>query len=271
MCHDEATRLQTARLRAVEGFVHIGSEEATRAQPGSRKLCRVSVFAIDRVHPPRRIVYRGADRFLELRPWSLDDVDPLLAAVRASLQELRAYMPWAHQPLSREGEYDIIARFQAEYWAGRDYTFGMFSEGGEILGGLGLHARIPLNPRALEVGYWCHSAHAGRGWTTLAVKMAVSLVFDGFRCDRLQVMHDEANAASRAIVEKCGFQYEGTSRKIVGEVSDEVHAGGYLGTERHRVYAITDDDLPRLSWLPEIRSSLVLIDALGGEHRFSRA
>src|SRR5271165_871374 len=87
----------------------------------------MDALVVDRARPPSRLVYRDETRVLELRPWSFADVDRLLAAIGESLAELRAFMPWAHQALTREGYYQVVSRFQAEYHAGRDYTFGMFS------------------------------------------------------------------------------------------------------------------------------------------------
>lgn len=223
----------------------------------------MSPFPVDRKHPPSRLVYRDGARHLELRPWSVDDTDALLAAVEASRAELKRFMPWAHEPVTRAQEYRLIAGFQASYHAGDEYIFGMFSESGEVLGGTGLHPRVALNPSALEVGYWCHSAHAGRGVTTLAVRMQIALAFDRFGCDRFQVMHDEANDASRRVTEKCGFIHEGTMRNATAEVSPEVRAGGYAGTGRHRLYALTRGDLAGLGWLDQIRAHLTVYNALG--------
>jgi RimJ/RimL family protein N-acetyltransferase len=152
-----------------------------------------------------------------------------------------------------------------DYWAGREIVFGMFSEKGEVLGGLGLHPRTALNPRALEVGYWCHTGHAGKGWTTLAVRMAAVVVFECFECDRFQVSHDETNLPSQRVVEKCGFTYEGTARKIVAAADSELYAGGYRGVGRQRVYALTNDDVAQLAWFEPMRAKLTLVDALGGE------
>jgi RimJ/RimL family protein N-acetyltransferase len=224
-------------------------------------------FALDRTHPPRRVTYRDGVRHLVLRPWSLDDVDALLAAIDASRPALREFMPWAHFPSSRELQYDYLARVTGDYFAGREFSFGMFDGGdGTVLGGVGLHPRVALNPRALEVGYWCHSAHAGRGWTTLAVQVAVALCFGWLGVDRCQVMHDDGNLASRRVVEKCGFVYEGTQRNVTAAVAEEVRLGGYRGTGRHRVYALVPEDLPNLSWLPAVHAALTLTDALGVEH-----
>lgn len=218
---------------------------------------------VDRAHPPSRIVYRDETRQLELRPWSFGDVDALIEAIAQSLPELRRFMPWSHSPMTREGEVELVAKFQADYHAGREYVLGMFSEAGDVLGSVGLHPRVALNPRALEVGYWTHSGHAGRGWATLAVQVLAVIAFDRFGCDRFQVMHDEANVASRRVVERCAFVYEGTLRNVVAAVSDDVRAGGYAGTGHHRLYALAPEDLPRLDWMPAVRAGTTVYDALG--------
>jgi RimJ/RimL family protein N-acetyltransferase len=219
---------------------------------------------LDRTHPPSRITYDDGARQLVLRPWALSDVDALVAALQASLPELRGFMPWAHGPITRDGYYEIVARFMASYWSGKEYIFGVFSAAGEVLGGTGLHQRVALNPNGLEVGYWCHSHHAGKGVTTLGVRMLTALAFDHFHCERFQVMHDEANVASRRVTEKTGFVFEGVMRHVTAEVVPEVRDGGYLGTHRHRMYALTRDDLAGLAWLPAVRASLTYHDALGG-------
>ncbi len=220
-------------------------------------------FPVDRTRPPSRLVYRDGARHLELRPWALGDIDALIAAIVASVAELRRFMPWSHGPVTREVYYPLVARFQADHWAGREYVLGMFSEGGEVLGGVGLHPRVALNPAGLEVGYWCHSAHAGRGWTTLATRMLVALAFDRFGCDRFQVIYDEANVGSRRVIEKCGLVFEGVARRATAAVAPELRGGGYAGTGRHRVHALTSDDLAGLDWLEDVRANTTVYDALG--------
>jgi RimJ/RimL family protein N-acetyltransferase len=221
---------------------------------------------IDRNHPPRRLVLRGDGSAIELRPWSLDDVEPLVAAIEASRKDLAAFLPWAHLPLTRDGQFAVLARFIADYWAGRDLVMGIFSASGDILGGVGLHPRVPLNPKGLEVGYWGHSAHAGRGHVSGAVRMLVALSFDHLGCDRLQVTHDDDNAASRRVVERCGFVFEGTMRNATATPTPGLVAAGFRASGRTRLYALCPEDLAALPWLAAVRAGLELYDAFGERH-----
>jgi RimJ/RimL family protein N-acetyltransferase len=173
-------------------------------------------------------------------------------------------MPWAHFPLTRESQFAVVTQFQSDYWAGREFVFGAFDAQGSLVGCAGLHPRTALNPLALELGYWCHSARAGQGWTTLSAQILIALAFDHLGSDRVQVMHDEANTASQRVIEKCGFTFEGVQRNVTGAVSAALVADGYRGTGRHRTYALTPEDLPSLGWLPALRAALTIKDALGG-------
>jgi RimJ/RimL family protein N-acetyltransferase len=92
--------------------------------------------------------------------------------------------------------------------------------------------------------------------------MLIVLAFDRFACDRLQVTYDEENPASRRVVEKCGFPFEGIVRNVVAGVPDELRAGGYRGTGRHRLHALVPADLPRLDWMAQVRAGLTVYDAL---------
>lgn len=228
-----------------------------RTVPGMKAL------PVTRERPPSRLEYRDEERHLVLRPWSPMDTDALLDAVEASRAALREYMPWAHVAMTRAQEADLLARFASEYLLGRDYVFGLFDAQGAVLGGLGLHPRVPLNPRGLEVGYWCHSKHAGKGHTTAATRALIVLAFEHFGCDRLQVMHNERNAASRRVVQKCGFVPEGVLRRATAAVKPELLAAGYDDAERHPLYALLPADLAGLEWYERVKAGLAVYDAAG--------
>jgi len=57
----------------------------------------------------------------------------------------------------------------------------------------------------VEVGYWLHPAHTGRGLATAAAAEVVEFAFalDGVR--RVQIRHDAANTASGGVPRRLGF------------------------------------------------------------------
>lgn len=69
--------------------------------------------------------------------------------------------------------------------------------------------------RSLEVGYWIAEAHWGQGLATEAVKLLVPFVFDQYHPERVQAHVMGPNQASGRVLEKAGFQYEGTLRRAV--------------------------------------------------------
>ena len=53
---------------------------------------------------------------LLLRHWVADDAAALAAAVEASLEHLRPWMPWiAHEPVSLDGRRDLFRKWQQEW------------------------------------------------------------------------------------------------------------------------------------------------------------
>jgi RimJ/RimL family protein N-acetyltransferase len=228
-------------------------------------------FPIDRDHPPREVRFRGAPRSFTLRPWAMSDLGAQVALIHASLAELREFMPWVHgAPPTIETQYQSTRRLHAAYWEGREYVLGVFDDAGAPLGGCGLHPRTPLNPAALEIGYWCGTPHAGKGLTTAVVRCLVALAFDWLECDRVQLGHDVANAKSGRIAEKCGFRLEGTIRRGLAEPSPRMREQGYLGTSNDVMYGLVKEDLAALEWLDETRAKITLVDALGNERAAAR-
>ena len=143
-----------------------------------------------------------------LRRLQEDDAGPIAAAVAASLEHLRPWMPWAgpeagqlRTQLSRVAE-------AAELWAaGTDYIYSVLLRPGRTLvGQIGLHRRV--GEGGIEIGYWIDARYAGRGLGTEAARMLteVALSMDGVT--RAEIHCDEANLASAAIPRKLGYHLD---------------------------------------------------------------
>ena len=85
------------------------------------------------------------------------------------------------------------------------------SSDGEVLGGVGLHNLEEWSTSA-EVGYWLGREHRGRGYATEAVNALLTTGFTRLGLHRIEARVFPRNLASRAVVRRCGFRYEGRLR-----------------------------------------------------------
>lgn len=163
-----------------------------------------------------------------VRPYIEDDAPGLEAAVAASREHLVPFMPWASEPergvaWRRGWLRDVIT----EEAAGGDRFRGFFDAvTGEQLGAGGLHKRV--GPKALEIGYWVHGAHARRGIATAAVAQLVAEAFADPDVDVVEIRHDVANEASAGVARKAGFIEAGTVPRAPAAPAD-------TGTDRRWV------------------------------------
>jgi ribosomal-protein-serine acetyltransferase len=150
---------------------------------------------------------------IELRRWDVVWLDQLVAAIEDSLPELRPFMPWANGNRQPEDSRNYIEQCRSEWESGIAWNYAMLTAGSEdaaqpnlrVVGSCGLMTR--MGPGILEIGYWVHSAYAGRGYATAA---ATTLARAGLRLpgiERIAIRHDAANPASGRVAEKAGFTH----------------------------------------------------------------
>jgi ribosomal-protein-serine acetyltransferase len=146
---------------------------------------------------------------LVLRRYEEGDAEALAAAIDESVEHLRPWMPWVDGTQRPSWERAaFIARVNEQWDAGGDMNYGMFL-GPLVVGGCGLHRR--RGPRGLEIGYWVHGAHIGKGYATLAAGALTSAAFTLESVDFVEIHHDEANVRSRRVPEKLGYLLAATA------------------------------------------------------------
>ncbi len=140
-----------------------------------------------------------------LRRRRLADAAGLNAAVLANLDHLRPWMPWAQQAPTLPESEQLSVRGEAAWDEGSDflYLLGLDAEPALVIGGFGLHGRI--GPGALEIGYWVHREHTGRGLATAAARALTSAALALPGITRAEIHCDESNAASAAVPRKLGY------------------------------------------------------------------
>ncbi len=157
-----------------------------------------------------------------LQRWQARDLEQLQRALADTLEHLVPWMPWAAHT-----DADSQARFLAEsgagWEAGERFEYAIRdADDGALLGSVGLVRRI--GPRGLEIGYWLHRAHTGRGLATLAAAALTEAALALPDADHVEIHHDRANGASERVPKRLGF------RKL-GSAPQEPSAPGEVGIE----------------------------------------
>ncbi len=93
-------------------------------------------------------------------------------------------------------------------WAMVDKTTG------KVIGSIGLeNDKFRPDVKSKELGYSLSEDYWGRGLMTEAAKRMIRYAFEELKLDVLMIRTGDANQRSQRVIEKCGFQYEGTLRR----------------------------------------------------------
>ena len=157
--------------------------------------------------------YRIETERLVVRCYERADAALLKEASDASLEHLRAWMPWTDsEPQTLEEKTELIETFRAMWAAGENFVYGIFSaDETRVLGGTGLHARV--GPGGLEIGYWVRADATRQGIVTESTAALTRVGFEVCGADRIEIRIDPDNAASLGVPRKLGFTEEATLRR----------------------------------------------------------
>lgn len=159
---------------------------------------------------------------LILRRWVEADVPNLSAAILASLEHLRPWMPWAaSEPLTPQDRRALIQQWDTDWERGGDLVVGIFMDG-VVVGGSGLHSR--RGPGSLEVGYWVRAGYTRRGIATEASAALTTAAFTVANIERVEIHHDKANVASAGVPRRLGFTF-------ADETPDSITSPGEIGVD----------------------------------------
>jgi RimJ/RimL family protein N-acetyltransferase len=168
---------------------------------------------------PERIDDPGlAAAGVEVRAWREADVPAMSAAILASVEHLRPFMPWAAQePLPEEDRAAMVRDWEAARLAGGDVVYGIF-QGGRVVGGTGAHrggdGKRPVAPDGLEIGYWLTPEAEGHGTMTLVVGALTRALLALPGITHVEIRMDEANVRSAAIPPRCGYRLVGREPRL---------------------------------------------------------
>ncbi|MDF1856202.1 GNAT family protein [Pseudooceanicola sp.] len=165
---------------------------------------------------PRRKMRIDTDRMV-LRPPIHADWRPWAALRRESRGFLEPWEPiWATDHLGRKSFTNRV------YWAQRSVTGGtavpLFlcrREDEQLLGAITLD-NIRRGPaQAGTLGYWIGESFARQGYMREAITAVVHHAFQRMDLSRIEAACLPENVPSRALLEHCGFKYEGVAQSYL--------------------------------------------------------
>jgi RimJ/RimL family protein N-acetyltransferase len=167
---------------------------------------------------------------ITLQRWTTDRAEDMDRAVRESLPELMPFMFWATEDHDLDSSKGYLERSYSEWDSGENFNYALLTPEGEVVGSCGLMSR--QGPGVLEIGYWVHSEHAGKGYATAAVVALCEVGLCKPGINRVEIHHDVDNPASGRVAAKAGFHEVGpieVSRKAPAD------SGTHLVWARRRV------------------------------------
>jgi RimJ/RimL family protein N-acetyltransferase len=191
-----------------------------------------------------------------LQPWTEQDVDAL---VRGRNDPEVARWTGGPLPYTREDAERYVREETPQWWeegsaatwAVRDATTGA------VLGAVALHR---IHDGEGEIAFWTAPDARGSGITSEAVAAVCRWAFGALDLERIGWAACVGNWGSRAVVQKIGFRFEGTSRKAFNQRGTRVDdwIGSLLATDPMEdtrplpsSFGLTDGVVTLRRWVPE--------------------
>lgn len=145
----------------------------------------------------------------KIKKWDLADAADLAAAIsnKKVQDNLRDGLPYPYT--EKDGREYISSVLSAD--EKETFAFAITVDG-RVIGSIAVFRQGNIHRQTAELGYYIAEGYWGKGIMTEAVKQICAYVFG--KSDIIRIFADPFayNAASCRVLEKAGFQYEGTLR-----------------------------------------------------------
>ncbi len=145
----------------------------------------------------------------KIRKWKLSDAADLAAAIsNKKIQDnLRDGLPYPYT--EQDGRNYISAMLCAD--ENEIFAFAITVDN-KAIGSISVFRQNNIHRQTAELGYYIAQEHWGKGITTDAVKQICKYIFENSDIIRIFAEPFAYNKGSCRVLEKAGFQYEGTLR-----------------------------------------------------------
>ena len=144
-----------------------------------------------------------------IRKWELSDAKDLAVALsnKKVQDNLRDGLPYPYT--EQDGKEFISAMLSAD--ENETFSFAIMVDD-KVVGSIGIFRQGNIHSQTAELGYYIAEEYWGKGIMTEAVKQICAYVFAKSDIIRIYAEPFAYNIASCRVLEKVGFQYEGTLR-----------------------------------------------------------
>ncbi len=144
-----------------------------------------------------------------IRKWKLSDAKDLAAALsnKKVQDNLRDGLPYPYT--EQDGKEFISAMLSAD--ENETFAFAIIVDD-MVIGSIGIFRQDNIHRQTAELGYYIAEEYWGKGIMAEAVKQICEYVFGNSDIIRIYAEPFAYNIASCRVLEKAGFQYEGTLR-----------------------------------------------------------
>lgn len=156
---------------------------------------------------------------LVLRNWQTNDVNDLFDIMKNTSVSMGGWKP--HSDINTT--FEILKEYikSDERWAIE------LKNNGKVIGSIRLYPDINRGKYyAKLINYVLSEDYWGNGYMTEAIRRIIKFVFEEMDIDLLTAFHYPDNIKSKRVLERCGFEYEGTieqgCQRYDGQVFDAV-------------------------------------------------
>jgi len=150
------------------------------------------------------------DRLI-LRRLSVNDAEAMYNNW-ASDEEVTKYLTWpAHSSIDLTTQ--VIKSWVADYAKDDFYQWAIVPK--DLNQPIGIISVVEQDSsmEMVHIGYCIGKDWWGQGYTSEALNRVIQFFFEEVQLNRLESQHDPCNPGSGKVMQKCGLQYEGTSRQ----------------------------------------------------------
>ena len=146
----------------------------------------------------------------KIRSWRIEDASDLAEALNNKKihDNLRDGLPYPYT--TSDAKDFIVAMLNADIKT--TYAFAITMDD-KAVGSIGVFRKDNIHSRTAEMGYYVSELYWGKGIGTSAIKQVCEYIFEYTNIIRIFAEPFAFNGASCHILEKNGFEYEGTLRK----------------------------------------------------------